>query len=184
VTTMMLGSHEACVDYMTPLGLGHIMARDHHYGPEPDDTVPGHLDWSPTYFHKADAQGLGYDRTRRGSGFVDQYFKGVGDVFDSEASCPEEFLCWFHHVPWKRRMLSGRTFWEELCHRYGRGLLYVVGMQAMWDSLRGLVDDARMNHVEERLKRQEENARLWRDICLKYFQEFSGMPIPPLIQEK
>jgi alpha-glucuronidase len=184
VTTMMLGSHEACVDYMTPLGLGHIMARDRHYGPEPDDTVPGHLDWSPTYYHKADAQGLGYDRTRKGSGLVDQYFKKVADIFDSEASCPEELLCWFHHVPWKRRMNSGRTFWEELCHRYGRGLLYVVGMQAMWESLRGLVDDARMNHVEERLKRQEENARLWRDTCLKYFQEFSGMPIPPLIREK
>jgi len=184
IGTMMRGSHEACVDYMTPLGLGHIMARDHHYGPEPDDTVPGHLDWSPTYYHRADSVGIGYDRTRKGSGLVDQYFKPAAARFDSIESCPEALLCWFHHVPWKRSMRSGRTFWDELCPRYGRGVLYVIGMRGMWESLRGLIDDARIDHVASRLARQEENARLWRDVCLKYFQEFSGLPIPPLIERK
>ncbi len=178
ITAMMAGSREACVDYMDPLGLGHLMARDHHYGPQPDDTVPGHEDWSPTYFHRADAAGLGYDRSARGSNFVGQYFPAVGGVFDDVDACPENLLCWFHHVPWDRKMKSGRTFWEELCFRYNRGVAYVSAMRAQWDSLKGLVDEKRFAAVAAKLRQHEADAGTYRDACLRYFQTFSRRPIP------
>jgi alpha-glucuronidase len=173
-----MGSREACVNYMGPLGLGHIMARDHHYGPQPDDTVPGHLDWSPTYFHKADSAGLGYDRSRSGSGFVEQYFPPVAERFGDIDSCPESLLCWFHHVPWDRRMASGRTFWDELCRGFGLGVEYVAEMREKWESLYGFVDEGRFLHVKERLAAQEADAKIWRDTCVRYFQGFSGRDIP------
>jgi alpha-glucuronidase len=176
IVSLMMGSHEACVNYMTPLGLGHIMARDHHYGPQPDDTVPGHEDWSPTYYHKADAAGLGYDRSRRGSGLTAQYAPEVAAIFDDIDACPENLLCWFHHVPWTRKMKSGRTFWEELCLLYGEGVRAVGDMRKAWEGLRGKVDPERYRHVDTKLRLQEESAAHWRDVCLSYFRKFSGLP--------
>ncbi|MBN2351106.1 MAG: alpha-glucuronidase [Spirochaetales bacterium] len=178
ITAMMSGSREACVDYMDPLGLGHLMARDHHYGPEPGDTVPGHEDWSPTYFHRADEKGLGYDRSSRGSNLVGQYFPKVGNVFDDIDACPENLLCWFHHVPWDRKMKSGRTFWEELCFLYHRGVAYVTAMRAQWDSLKGVIDAGRFAAVAAKLRRHEADAAAYRNVCLSYFQAFSRRPIP------
>jgi alpha-glucuronidase len=178
ITAMMAGSREACVDYMDPLGLGHLMTRDTHYGPEPDDTVPGHLDWSPTYFHRADAEGLGYDRSSKGSNLVGQYFPKVGKMVDNIKTCPENLLCWFHHVPWTYKMKSGRTFWDELCSLYNKGVQYVIWMRGQWDSLKGLVDDERFAAVQAKLKRQETDAARYRDVCLAYFRTFSDMPVP------
>ena len=177
VRSMMLSSREAVVDYMTPLGLHHLMAADHHYGPAPWDSK-GRADWTPVYFHRADADGLGFDRTRAGSDAVSLYAPAVAATFGSIERCPEEFLLWFHHVAWDRRMRSGRTLWDELCHRYQSGVDAVRAMGRTWASVETLVDQRRHAHVAELLQIQEKEARWWRDACLLYFQTFSRRPLP------
>ncbi len=177
VKDLMLASREAVVDYMTPLGLHHLMAWDHHYGPGPW-IKDGRADWTSVYFHRADSDGVGFDRTRTGSDAVSQYEPAVAQRFSSRAACPESLLLWFHHVAWSERLRSGRTLWEELCHRYQSGVDSVRSMQKTWQSLEGLIDRARFQHVQSLLKIQEKEARWWRDSCLLYFQTHSGFPLP------
>ena len=174
---IMLESHEAVVDYMAPLGLHHIMAKDHHYGPGPW-VDQGRADWTSVYYHRADPEGVGFDRTPGGSDAVSHYFSPYREQLSSLDTCPEELLLWFHHVPWKHTLKSGRTLWDELCYRYNRGVESVRRMQRTWDSLGELVDEARFKHVRALLKIQEKEARWWRDACLLYFQTFSRLPIP------
>jgi alpha-glucuronidase len=178
VRAMMLASREAIVDYMTPLGLHHLMAWDHHYGPAPW-LAQGRADWTSVYFHRADADGLGFDRTASGSNAVAQYAAPVRERFSQPNTCPETLLLWFHHISWHRRMTSGRTLWEELVERYHAGVESVRGMQRMWESLEGLVDSARFEHVRSLLRIQEHEAVWWRDACVLYFQTFSRLPVPP-----
>ncbi|MBN1967470.1 MAG: alpha-glucuronidase [Anaerolineae bacterium] len=175
---IMMASREAVVDYMTPLGLHHIMARDHHYGPGPW-VEGGRADWTSLYYHRADAVGVGFDRTATGSNAVSHYFSPYREQLADPDTCPEELLLWFHHVPWQRIMKSGRTLWDELCFRYNYGVESVRQMQRTWDSLAAFVDRARFEHVQTLLKIQEQEARWWRDACLLYFQTFSRLPIPP-----
>jgi alpha-glucuronidase len=177
VRTMMLASREAAVNYMTPLGLHHLMAADHHYGPAPWNSA-GRADWTPVYFHRADVEGLGFDRSRSGSDAADQYAPALHERFGSVETCPETLLLWFHHVPWRRRLQSGRTLWEELCHKYHSGVESVRAMQRTWDSLDGLIDPERQSHVKALLRIQEKEARWWRDACVLYFQTFSMQPLP------
>lgn len=174
---MMLASREAVVDYMTPLGLHHLMAWDHHYGPGPW-IAQGRPDWTSVYFHRADAHGVGFDRSASGSGAVAQYAPPLRELFGRPDTCPEALLLWFHHVGWGRKMKSGRTLWDELVHKYHRGVEAVRAMQRTWSSLDGLVDPARHEHVRALLKIQEKEARWWRDACVLYFQTFSGLPVP------
>jgi alpha-glucuronidase len=174
---MMLGSREAAVSYMTPLGLHHIMARGHHYGPGPW-VEQGRSDWTSVYYHRADSAGLGFDRTPSGSDAVSHYFSPYREQISSLDTCPEELLLWFHHIPWQHVMKSGRTLWDELCYRYNSGVESVRHMQHTWDSLAEFVDEARFEHVEALLKIQEKEARWWRDACLLYFQTFSRLPLP------
>ncbi len=174
----MIASREAVVDTMTPLGLHHIMARDHHYGPGPWVTG-GRPDWTSPYYHRADADGIGFDRSATGSNAISQYCPPFRDLIANLDTCPDEYLLWFHHVAWDHRMKSGRTLWDELCYRYNFGVQSVRAMQATWDSLAGYVDDARFEHVKALLRIQESEARWWRDACLLYFQTFSKQPIPP-----
>ena len=178
VLAMTLGSREAVVDYMTPLGLHHLMAADHHYGPAPWDDQ-GRADWTPVYFHRADAEGLGFDRTRSGSDAVSLYASPVGAEFGSLERCPEKFLLWFHHVAWDRRLGSGRTLWDELCQRYQSGVDAVRTMARTWASLEGSIDERRHAHVGTLLQIQEKEARWWQGACLLYFQTFSRLPLPP-----
>jgi alpha-glucuronidase len=173
---MMLGSREAAVSYMTPLGLHHIMARGHHYGPGPW-VEQGRSDWTSVYYHRADSAGLGFDRTPSGSDAVSHYFSPYREQISSLDTCPEELLLWFHHIPWQHVMKSGRTLWDELCYRYNSGVASVRHMQRTWDSLAEFVDEARFEHVTVLLKIQEKEARWWRDACLLYFQTFSKLPI-------
>lgn len=175
---MMIDSREAVVQYMTPLGLHHIMAKDHHYGPGPwvDEGRP---DWTSIYYHQADSNGIGFDRTPSGSDAVSQYFSSYRELISDLDTCPEELLLWFHHVAWTYQMKSGRTLWDALCHHYAEGVQTVRQMQETWDSLAGYVDAARFEHVRTLLKIQAQEARWWRDACLLYFQTFSGLPIPP-----
>lgn len=175
---MMIASREAVVDYMTPLGLHHIMARNHHYGPGPW-VEGGRPDWTSLYYHRADSTGIGFDRTATGSNAVSHYFSPYRDQLSDPATCPEELLLWFHHIPWQHVLKSGRILWDELCFRYNNGVESVRQMQHTWDKLADFVDQARFMHVKTLLKIQEQEARWWRDACLLYFQTFSKLPIPP-----
>ncbi len=178
VVEMMLTSRSTAVDYMMPLGLHHIFAWDHHYGPEPWCEIEGaRPDWLPKYYHKADKVGLGFDRSRKGSANVLQYNEPLASMIDSIETCPEELILWFHHVPWTHTMSSGRTLWDEICHRYDRGVKKVREYQAVWKSVRPYVDRERWEAVNRKLSIQESDARWWRDACVQYFQEFSGMPV-------
>lgn len=167
---VMLRSREACVDYMMPLGLHHIFKFDHHYGPEPDGFIPTYpLEWCPVYYHKADKDGIGFDRTHTGSNAVSQYREPYCTLYDNPATCPENLLLWFHHLPWNYRMASGRTLWEEMQRHYDHGVDEVKDFCRVWEGCRPYVDDERWRAVDERLRHQLDNACEWRDVCLGYF---------------
>jgi alpha-glucuronidase len=178
IRDMMMTSREAVVNYMAPLGLAHIMANGHHYGPGPWARL-SRPDWTPAYYHRADTLGLGFDRTARGSDAVAQYFPPVRDRYADRATVPDSVLLWFHHVGWGERLASGRTLWEELVHRYDEGVDSVSSMRRAWDGLRGTVDAERFAEVQGFLAIQEREARWWRDAAIAYFQTFSRMPLPP-----
>ena len=176
---LMLRSHEAAVDYMMPLGLHHIFAWGHHYGPEPWCNVPdARPDWMPSYYHRADDNGIGFDRSHTGSHATAQYPDSLCRLYDDPSTCPEQYLLWFHHLPWNHRMKSGRTLWDELCHRYDSGVQQVREFQKTWDRVESLIDAERFRDVQSRLKTQLRDAVWWKDACLLYFQEFSKLPIP------
>ena len=176
---LMLDSREACVNYMMPLGIHHIFAGTHHYGPEPWYSPRGvRVDWTPPYYHKADSIGLGFDRTLKGSANVKQYPDALCRLYNDINTCPENLLAWFHHVPWDHRMKSGRTFWDELCHKYDDGLREARHFLVVWDSMQPYVDAQRFNEVQRKLRIQARDAEWWRDACLLYFQTFSRRPIP------
>ena len=176
---LMLDSREACVNYMMPLGIHHIFAGTHHYGPEPWYSPRGvRVDWTPPYYHKADSIGLGFDRTLKGSANVKQYPDALCRLYNDINTCPENLLAWFHHVPWDYRMTSGRTFWDELCHKYDDGLREARHFLVVWDSMQPYVDAQRFNEVQRKLRIQARDAEWWRDACLLYFQTFSCRPIP------
>ena len=178
IRDIMMGSHETLVNYMTPLGLHHIMGTGHHYGPAPWVDNVGRADWNPVYYHKADEKGIGFDRTSSGSNALSQYAPEVRRQFENMETCPEEYLLWFHHVPWDFKMRSGRTLWEELCYRYDSGLDSIRSIREQWNTLDGKIDEERFRHVQMLLSVQVEEANWWRDACLLYFQAFSKMNIP------
>lgn len=176
---MMLNSREAVVDYMMPLGLHHLFAFGHHYGPEPwCDIKGGRPDWMPPYYHRADSAGLGFNRSSSGSNAVAQYPAQLAKKLDNINTCPEEFILWFHHVPWDFKMKSGATLWQELCNRYQSGVESVETMQRQWTAAKPYIDPELWNDVNERLMTQARDANWWKEGCLLYFQQFSGMPIP------
>ena len=179
VKAMMLTSRQAAVDYMTPLGLTHLMARGHHYGPGPWVNDAGRADQNSVYFHRADAAGIGFDRTATGSNAIAQYAAPWRETFGRLDRVPEDYLLWFHHVPWDHRMASGRTLWNELTSRYCRGVEAVRGMRATWSSLAGKIDPERYEETRAFLGTQEQEARWWRDASVLYFQTFSKQPIAP-----
>lgn len=176
---MMLNSREAVVDYMMPLGLHHLFAFGHHYGPEPwCDIKGGRPDWMPPYYHRADSAGLGFNRSSSGSNAVAQYPAQLAKKLDNINTCPEEFILWFHHVPWDFKMKSGATLWQELCNRYQSGVESVETMQRQWTAAKPYIDPELWNDVNERLMTQARDANWWKEGSLLYFQQFSGMPIP------
>jgi alpha-glucuronidase len=178
VGDMMMRSREAVVDYMTPLGLHHLMARGHHYGPGPWVEGGPRADWTSVYYHRATRQGLGFDRTRSGSDAVSQYAPKVAAVFADRERIPEELLLWFHHVPWDYRTRSGRPLWDELVHRYTRGVEAVGEMRDTWQRAGRFVDPERREQIAVFLAIQEKEAKWWRDASIAYFQSFSSRPVP------
>ena len=181
VEMMMMTSREACVNYMMPLGLHHIFKFDHHYGPEPDGFIASYpLEWCPVYYHKADAQGVGFDRSSKGTDAVGQYPEPYRSMYDNIATCPEEYLLWFHHVPWTYKMKSGSTLWQELCMKYNMGVAMVEVYRDFWHTsakqyMKG--HEQEWQHTDTLLNVQLENAKEWRNTCLKYFQTFSKMKV-------
>ena len=179
VVEMMMGSRQAAVDYMTPLGLHHLMARGHHYGPAPWVEGGPRADWTSVYYHRAGKDGIGFDRSAHGSNAVAQYFPPVAREFGDVHRVPEDLLLWFHHVPWDYKTRSGRPLWDELAYRYERGVDYVGTMQSTWDGLEPYVDAERYAQVAAFLRIQEREAQWWRDASIAYFQTFSERPLPP-----
>ena len=172
--SMMLRSREACVDYMMPIGLHHIFAFDHHYGPEPNGFIPQYpIEWCPIYYHKADSLGIGFDRTHTGSDATAQYREPYCSMYDDINTCPERYLLWFHHVPWSHRMKSGRTVYEEMQFHYNRGVEEVEYFVRIWQEVKPIIDEQRWQEVNTRMQHQLENAREWRKVCLDYFGSFS-----------
>ena len=175
VSQLMMESREACVNYMMPLGLHHIFKFDHHYGPEPDGFIASYpLEWCPVYYHKADKNGVGFERSSKGTNATSQYRPEVARRYDNIDTCPENVLLWFHHVPWDYQMKDGSTLWESLQYHYNEGVLWTEHAQNLWHNLlRHYIDEQRWREVDERLNHQVENAREWRDTCLKYFGQFA-----------
>lgn len=178
IKTIMLKSREDCVNYMTPLGLHHIMGWNHHYGPAPWIKDKHRDDWTSVYYHRADSNGIGFDRTEKGSNAVSQYYPEVAETFSSLEKCPDEYLLWFHHLPWKFKMKSGKTLWEELCYHYYKGVEGVKETINIWNSLESKIDKDEFEHVKMLLNIQLKEAIWWRNACVLYFQTFSKMPIP------
>ena len=172
--SMMLRSREACVDYMMPLGLHHIFAFDHHYGPEPDGFIASYpLEWCPVYYHKADKEGVGFNRSHTGTDATSQYNEPYCSLYDDINTCPERYLLWFHHVPWTYRLKSGNTLWEEILARYDRGVKEVEDFYTIWQEAKPYIDEQRWKEVDERMQHQLENAKEWRKVCTDYFRTFA-----------
>jgi alpha-glucuronidase len=182
VQNIMMESHEAAVNYMTPLGLHHLMGRSHHYGPGPW-VEGGRADWTSLYYHKADSQGIGFDRTSSGSNALGQYAPEIVEEWSDPTQIPEKYLLWFHHIPWDFQMKSGKTLWEEMALHYDSGVKTALEMKENWQKLEGQLDEERFRHVNQLLSVQIEEARWWRNACLLYFQTFSGKPFPDEIEK-
>lgn len=180
IVEMMLGSREAVVDYMMPMGLHHIFAFGHHYGPEPWCDVPGaRPDWLPRYYHRADSTGIGFDRSSSGSDAVSQYPDSLAKIYDNPETCPENLLLWFHHLPWDYRLPSGSTLWDSLCRHYEAGYRYTLDMLRTWKKVEHAISDKTLYaDVERRLMTQARDAQWWKDACLGYFATFHNLPIP------
>ena len=178
IKKIMLTSREAMVNYMTPLGLHHIMGTGHHYGPAPWVINAGRADWNPVYYHKADSIGIGFDRTTTGSNALSQYTIEIRKQWENANTCDEKYLLWFHHASWNYKMRSGRTLWDELCYKYNSGVDSARWMQKAWNGLKNFIDEERFQQVKMLLGIQEKEAMWWRNACLTYFQTFSKMPIP------
>jgi len=175
---IMLRSHETLVNYMTPLGLAHIMYNGHHYGPMPWGNTLGRPDWNPVYYHKADVKGIGFDRTITGTNALAQYNNEVSKMWVDSSTCDEKYLLWFHHVSWQHKMKSGNSLWVELCYKYNEGVDSIKKFEQQWNQQEKLINEEQFNQVKQYLHIQVKDAEWWRDACLLYFQTFSQMPIP------
>ena len=183
IKNIMLNSREALVNYMTPVGLTHIMYNGHHYGPMPWGNTLNRPDWNPVYYHRADSFGIGFNRTSTGTNALAQYAKEVQEQFNDIKKCPDDYLLWFHHAAWDHKMHSGRTLWNELCYKYNLGVDSVRSFVRQWNSLENYIDDDRFKQVQQLLNVQLKDAVWWRNACLLYFQTFSKMPIPAIYEQ-
>jgi Alpha-glucuronidase len=180
---MMIDSREAVVNYMMPLGLHHLFAWEHHYGPEPWCDIPNaRPDWLPKYYHQANTDGIGFDRSSKGTNVVEQYGSPLRELYDKPETCPEKYLLWFHHISWNYTMKDGKTLWDELCYKYDLGVKEVRNFETIWNQLQKFVDQQRFEAIKAKLSIQEKDAIWWKDACLLYFQEFSKRPLPKGIE--
>ncbi|MCB0840968.1 MAG: alpha-glucuronidase, partial [Bacteroidetes bacterium] len=178
IVEMLATSHETCVRYMTPLGLHHIMGPGHHYGPGPWVSQMPRADWTSVYYHKADENGIGFDRVKTGSDALSQYAEGYQKLIEDPKTCPPEFLLWYHHLPWDFQMQSGNSLWNEICLQYEQGVKEAAELGEKWASVKPFIDEERFNQVYMHLNIQAKEAKWWRDACLSYFQSFSKRDLP------
>ena len=178
VIDMLMASREAVVNYMTPLGLAHLMGAGHHYGPAPWIASLSRPEWNPVYYHRADSQGVGFDRTATGSNAIAQYAAPVAALYADPETVPLELLLWFHRVPWTQQLRTGRTLWEELLARYDAGVASVIHWQAVWSGMKDVIDPQRHEEVAAALRIQLREARWWRDASIAYWQSIAGLPLP------
>jgi alpha-glucuronidase len=178
VLRMMMRSREAVVDYTGPLGLTHLFATGHHYGPGPWVSDLQRPEWNPVYYHRADKNGIGFDRTRTGSNAVSQYAPSIAKMYADPKTTPAADLLWFHHLPWDYRMPGGTTLWAELVRRYDRGVATVGDMRREWATLKTRIDAERWTKADSFLAVQEKEARWWRDASLSYWMSINGLPLP------
>ncbi|UJH93024.1 hypothetical protein LZ575_18065 [Antarcticibacterium sp. 1MA-6-2] len=183
VSEMMMASREAVVNYMTPLGLHHIMDTGHHYGPGPWIDNLGRPEWNPVYYHRADSLGVGFDRTATGSKALSQYAAPIVEKYNSVETTPEKYLLWFHHLPWDYQMGNGNTLWYNMAAKYQEGVEDVEEMVKTWNSMKEYVDDQSFEKTQMLLQIQLKEAKWWRNAVLLYFQQFSGMELPDFIPE-
>lgn len=183
VKEMMLKSRETVVNYMTPLGLHHIMDTSHHYGPGPWVSNLSRPEWNPVYYHKADKEGIGFDRSKTGSNATAQYAPEVAKMFDDVATCPENELLWFHHLSWDYKLKNGQTLWNGIALKYQQGVDEVATMASTWNKMEKYIDEPRFNEVKMLLNIQYKEAKWWRDACLLYFQQFSGKELPKGVEK-
>lgn len=183
VKKMMLESREAVVNYMTPLGLHHIMDTGHHYGPGPWVSTLSRPEWNPVYYHKADKNGIGFNRSSTGSNATAQYAPELAKEFNDVNTCPEKYLLWFHHLPWDYKLKNGQTLWDGMALKYQEGVDQVINMQATWGKVKPYVDEPRFHEVQMLLNIQHKEAKWWRDACLLYFQQFSGKELPKGVEK-
>jgi len=183
IKAMLLNSREAVVNYMTPLGLHHIMATGHHYGPGPWVSNLSRPEWNPVYYHKADNEGIGFNRTKTGSHATEQYAPEVANMFNDINTCPEEYLLWFHHPSWDYKLKNGETLWNGMALKYQEGVDQVQSMLKTWDEMEAYVDNQRFNDIKMLLNIQHKEARWWRDACLLYFQQFSKKELPQGVEK-
>lgn len=182
IKKMMIMSREAVVNYMTPLGLHHIMDTDHHYGPGPWVSNLSRPEWNPIYYHKADSLGIGFDRTPTGSNATEQYAPEVAAIFNNLNTCPEEFLLWFHHLSWDYKLKNGNSLWEGMALKYQEGVDQVKDMVSTWNGMQKYIDDQRFKEVQMLLNIQYKEAKWWRDACLLYFEQFSKKELPKSVE--
>lgn len=175
---ILLESREMVVNYMNPLGLHHIFDTSHHYGPGPWVSELSRPEWNPTYYHKADSLGIGFNRTETGSNAISQYAPEVAKLYGDLNTCPEELLLWFHHLPWDFQLKNGQTLWNGLGLKYQEGVNQVRGMQATWESLKPYVDEERFKSVDQSINIQLKEAIWWKNACMLYFQEHSKLDFP------
>ncbi len=183
IVDMLMQSREICVNYMTPLGLAHLMATGHHYGPGPWVANLGRPEWNPAYYHRADSMGIGFDRTESGSNALAQYAPEVREMLSDPKTCPPEYLLWFHHLPWDWEMQNGEILWDELCRRYQQGVEGTEWLASQWASLEGKVDPQRHRQVTQFLRVQQREAAWWRDASIAYFRQLSGLSLPEGVPE-
>ena len=178
ITEIMMESREAVVNYMDPLGLHHIFATSHHYGPGPWVDNLGRPDWNPVYYHQADSEGVGFDRTKTGSNALEQYSPAIQKEYGNIKTIPEKYLLWFHHVPWDYNLNNGKTLWDNLALKYQEGVNQVIDMKNSWSGLRKDIDPTIHKEVSMMLDIQLAEARWWKDACLSYFNSFAMKKYP------
>jgi alpha-glucuronidase len=173
VLGMLLDSRAIYESYTAPLGVGWMVTPHYHYGPDIDGYE--YSRWGT--YHFADRDGIGVDRTvATGTGYTAQYEPVLAKLYEDIASCPDELLLFFHHVPYRHRLKSGKTVIQHIYDSHFDGAAAAQRLLQTWQSLAGQVDQARFENVRGRLELQVANAAQWRDVVNTYFARKSGIP--------
>lgn len=172
VTDMLMRSRDTYEKYNSPLGLGWMVNVGHHYGPSPEGYE--FTKWGT--YHRSNLYGVGVDRTGRGTGFTKQYPEALAKVYDDPATCPENLLLYFHRLSYDYKLKNGKTLLQHIYDVHFEGAEDVENFIRQWEDLQPLLPEPAYASVRERLLRQLENAKEWRDVINTYFYRKTGIP--------